>query len=98
MIPSWSDVDGNVRHDPPALNKANHLAFELYERIVSLSPLQKYTFVKDKKQMQAYYPTMEAMPFVLEYFGPTELTIDDFDSLLSSLQIIHQHKLGAITS
>jgi hypothetical protein len=96
-IPSWSDSDENLRTDPPQLNKGNHLVFELYQRIMNLSPLQKFTFVRNEKQMQAYYPSMESMPFVMEYFAPKDLTIDDFDALLTKLQIIHQHKLGAIT-
>ena len=71
----------------------NNLAWELYGRITEISKLQEIQYMKGKKHMTRYFPTLEKMEFIFEYYLP-DMDMDSFDSLIEKISLIHQLNLG----
>jgi hypothetical protein len=90
VVQTWLDGNGQRRTDPFQLHRNNYLAMELYSRITTLSDLQHYEGQKKK----GYYPTISSLDFVLTYFAPKDMDIDDFDLLVKKIQLIHQAMLN----
>jgi len=72
----------------------NHLAWELYYRIIQLSRLQEISWQKGKKSMKGYFPTLEKIDFVLEKFVSNDISIDELDFLIEKISLIHNLKLN----
>ena len=92
----WEVIDGkDVKHDEPFyLYPENNMAMEIYERIVMLSNLQEFQWMRGKKPMRGYYPNLSALPFVLDYYLPPGFSDSEFDLLLEKISYIHTTKLN----
>lgn len=92
IVKSWEDDDG-IHREPFQLLPENHLAVELYFRIIGLSDLQSMSWSKGKgknqKQYTGSFPSLSAMKFVLENFLPRDFDMDEFDLLVEKITLIH---------
>jgi hypothetical protein len=57
-----------------------------------LGTLRKYEMVKGEKHITRYYPELDALQFVLDNFLPEGLDIDQIDSLIRKIGVIHSLK------
>lgn len=93
IVQGWVDEDGERQTKPFQLDKNNHLAMELYGRIISLSDMQEVEWSKGKKMMHGYLPTLSRLEFVFDNFLPdTHKSVDDIDLMIEKIQIIHSIK------
>ena len=89
----WQDDEDIIHKEPFEWIPENNLAWELYDRIVQLSDLQKIEFMKGTKQMSVFVPTLSKMDFILDHYLPNDIRPDDFDFLIDKISTIHQLKL-----
>tara|TARA_Y100000034_G_C6856741_1_gene389436 strand:- start:949 stop:1350 length:402 start_codon:yes stop_codon:yes gene_type:complete len=94
IIQGWIDEEG-VRHTEPfQLHPSNHLPFEMYNRTTQLSELSQFTWQKNDKSYQGYFPSLSALEFVLENFLPDEYkTPDELDLMIEKITLIHSLKM-----
>lgn len=92
VVKSWQDLGLKKHTTPIQLHPANHLAFELWERAMNLGSLREYNFTKGDKKVTAFYPELDALQFVLNNFLPEGLSIDEVDSLIRRIGLIHSLK------
>ena len=66
----------------------------MYNRTTQLSELSQFTWQKNDKSYQGYFPSLSALEFVLENFLPDEhKTPDELDLMIEKITLIHNLKM-----
>jgi len=45
--------------------------------------------------MHGYFPSLDALNFVMENFAPKDMTIDEFDAIINKISTIHSMRRSA---
>ena len=90
VVRSWQDTAGGKHTTPFRLYKSNHLPMELYERITDISGYAEY----EGKKKKGHYPKLDAIRFIMDTFAPPDMDIDEMDSLLQKILLIHNLKFS----
>jgi len=62
---------------------------DLYFKITSLSPLEKYEYEKDKKYYTVSLPTLTMFQFVIDNYIQYDMSIDDRSDLIEKIMLIY---------
>ena len=89
----WQDSNKVKHNEPFKLHKNNFIAYELYERVVSLSDTKEYNWTRNKKSYRGSFPTLSSLEFILSNFLPEETTQDGLDLIIEKISIIHNIRL-----
>ena len=93
----WEDGGKTYHYKPFQLHPNNHLAFELYNWIIQLSPTQSFVWSKGTGKKAANYegtyPSLSAMDFALKYFLPHNYPEDELAFLIEKIAIIYNMRI-----
>lgn len=89
----WEDEEGKIRKDPPYLHPKNFFALELYDKIISISQLQRIDYMKNKQHKITYLPSLEKLDTYLSLYT-LEMDQDEVDLLVDKIRLLFRSDIN----